>query len=284
MRYWSGKIPRDANDVELGKEPFMVNNARAVTLLLVMLAIPMAGQDQYPEAGTFNFEVKESAREQYAYASRISSSSSAPEKRIERVLSAVAALEQIPKRWPDDRPTSLAAYRLMVELFLGAGLAPNALESITAAERFFADDARRLVFGAYRAQSEYRLGRLDAADEAIDASLRASQFELLSPSDQNSVLREASFIKEQRNELKAAAKFARRAGRQATHALIRAHDIQRALELELSAADRVQAAKDLEELTTITSEARRLTLTADEVDALNGLSDAIERHRKKLKP
>lgn len=258
----------------------MVRKAIAAFLLLTTGA-SNEGQVPLKTSGTFTIEAKATAAEQFAYATRISPDAADLSERNRAVLQAVAALELIPQRWPDDRPWGVRAYREMVSRLAGAELHGNAAAVCDEAIAYAGKWPESLLFFAAKARSLMWLGRVDAARAAMDRAT-SGDFNRLDDFSKNSILLDAVFFYERDHDYRTAAKHARARARIARNALGSAEAWRKALELSMQAHDDAAAKADLAALYDAALSARMHALTAEESAVLRRIDAEIAEHRKKL--
>jgi hypothetical protein len=260
----------------------MAIKTSAVMLLAVLCSVATA-EAQTPalkKSGSFTFDVQATAAEQFRYAAAIRAEGTDLSLQHEAVLRSVAALEVIPKRWPDERALSLRAYTEILFRLRGAFLHQNAIAYADKAVAYAGNAPERLIFLAAKGRSLMWLGRAKEAEEAFRAAT-GPDFARLSDFDQSGILLDAAYFEERRGEPRAAARLMRqRAGH--VGAVARAEAYRKALDLSLTAKDHGSARADLAALVQAASDARKAALSADEQQVLGRLEAAIAEYRKKL--
>jgi len=259
------------------------SNLKHAIAACLLFAATMAWADQAPlkTNGAFTIEVKASAAEQFAYASRITAESTDPSERHLRVLQSVAALEVIPKRWSADRDMTLRAYREMVARLSGSNLHGNAIKICDKAIAFAGKSPEAKVFLASKGRSLMWLNRQDEARTAFDAAT-TGDFNKLADFDKNAVLIDATLFYEQAKKFDVAAKHARSRAKVTSSELGRAEALRKALELSMKANDKASAIADLASLSHAALNARMRSLTPDEQEVLARIDASIAEYRKKL--
>ena len=264
----------------------MAAKARATSVILSTVVLAVAamafGQTTSRPSGSFAIEVKATARDQYAYASRIIASSPDREARNLAVIRSVAALEVIPKRWPRERTLAIRAYGEIVARLNGAGLYQNALDSSQRAIAYSGDIPQRLVFLAAKGRALMWLNHPDEAQAAFAEATTGAGFDSLNDHEKGDVLRDAGFFHERRGNYRQAAQDARTRATYCPDDLCRTETLRKALDLSLMAGDNANARTDLANLSDAALKARLRNLQPDEQELLRRIDAAILEYRKRV--
>lgn len=252
------------------------------SIWLLVAAGVAVGQETVRPSGSFTIEVKATAREQYAYASRISAAVPGLADRNEAILKSVAAFDVIPKRWPNEHALAIRAYDQIVARLNGALLYKNALSFCDQAIAYSGRTPDRLLFLAAKGRALMWLGRTSEAQQAFDEATTGAGFESLSDSDKGVILRDAGFFYERQGDYRKAALHARARARYSSDDFFRAEALRKALDLSLMAGDYGSAREDLSNLSDAALKARMRNLQPPEQDLLRQIDAAIVQYRKKL--
>jgi hypothetical protein len=251
-------------------------------IALVVSAGSVAGQQAIKPSGSFAIEVKSTAAEQYAYASRITGGTSSLSERNETVLRSVAALEVIPKRWPKERVFSIRAYGEIVSRLNGAQLYKNAIASCDQAIAYVGKTPQRLVFVAEKGRALMWLDRTADAQQAFDEATTGAGFEGLKGGEKAVILANAGFFHERQGNYRTAAQLARIRATYSGDDFLRAEAIRKALDLSFKGGDMESARADLANLNEVALRARIRNLQPPEQDLLRRIDAAIVDYKKKL--
>jgi len=233
-------------------------------------------------SGSFTIDVKATAGEQYAYASGLTTSSPDLAERTEAVIRSVAALEVIPKRWPNNRGLTIRAYGEIVSRLNGARLYQNAIGFCEKAIAYVGPVPQRLPFIAAKGRALMWLNRSPEAQQAFDEAVAGAGFEALSDSEKIVIFRDAGFFYERQGNYRIAAQHARARAKYSADDLFRAEALRKALDLSLIAGDYANARADLDNLSDAALKARLRNLQPPDQDLLRRIDAAIVEYRKKL--
>jgi phosphosulfolactate phosphohydrolase-like enzyme len=250
-------------------------------IALLVSAGSVAGQPIKP-SGSFTIDVKSTAAEQYAYASRITGGSSSLSERNETVLRSVAALEIIPKRWPNERALTIRAYGEIVSRLNGAQLYKNAIASCDEAIAYAGKTPQRLVFVAEKGRALMWLDRATDAQQAFDEATTGAGFDGLKDGEKTLILADAGFFHERQGNYRVAAQLARARATYSGDDFLRAEAIRKALDLSFKGGDIEGAKADLANLSEVALKARMRNLQPQEQDLLRRIDAAIVEYKKKL--
>jgi tetratricopeptide (TPR) repeat protein len=254
---------------------------KKTVIMLSLVTAAAAAQASPKPAGTFAVEVKATAPEQYAYATRITPDAADRTLRDVAVIRSVEALSVIPRRWPGERAWGIRAYREMMTRLAGARLYDNAISVCDTAIAYAGKTPDALVFVAAKGRSLMWLGRMDEARDAFNRAT-SGEFNRLGDFDQNSILLDAMIFHEQEKNFVAAAKDARARAKIAKSDLSRAEALRKALELSMRANDRAAAKGDLAALSDAALNARMRTLSPEESQVLRRIDTEIAQYGRRL--
>lgn len=253
-----------------------------IAAIALLVSAGTALSQSVKSSGSFTIDVKATAGEQYAYASGITTSSPDVAERNDAIIRSVAALEVIPKRWPNNRGLTIRAYGEIVSRLNGARLYENAIDFCEKAIAYVGHVPQRLPFIAAKGRALMWLDRSTEAQQAVDEAVSGAGFESLSDSEKIVIFRDAGFFYERQGNYRVAAQHVRASAKYTADELLRAEALRKALDLSLMAKDYASARGDLSDLSDAALKARMHNLQPPEQDLLRRIDAAILEYRKKV--
>jgi len=251
-----------------------------ITAILV-LTYGVAGAASGPK-GSFTIDVKNTAAEQFDYASRLTAGATNLSDWHEAVIRSVAALDIIPKRWPKESRLIVRAYGEIITRLNDAHMHENAISYCDKAISIVGSDPERLVFVAAKARAQMWLGSKESARAAFEQILASPDFDRLDSFEKRTILLDKSFFDERNGDYRLAAKSSRERAKYAADDFQRVETLRKAVDLSLKAGDNENAKTDVDSLGEAAQKARMRNLKPEEQEFLRRVDAALVEYKKRL--